>query len=55
MLKHTPADHSDHEPLKLAIAELTTLVGKIDRAEREAAEAEKLKELEALFDRNVEV
>jgi hypothetical protein len=53
MLKHTPQDHPDHHHLLAAVSELTTLAEKMDQGEWEAAEAEKLKELESTFEGHV--
>ena len=53
MLKHTPQDHPDHDHLLSAVSELTTLAEKMDQGEWEAAEAEKLKELESTFEGHV--
>lgn len=53
MLKHTPQEHPDHNHLQSAVSELTTLAENMDQGEWEAAEAEKLKELESSFEGHV--
>ena len=50
LIKHTSQDHPDHGPLIEAQQRIHELALKIDQAEREMLNQEKLRELEALIE-----
>lgn len=55
LIKHTPEEHPDHDPLIEAQKEIHELALKIDQAEKEMIHQEQLRELESLFDSHVEL